>query len=369
MGKRKLTRKELVEHIRQTMPSDFNEIEKLAFIEKAVADQISFDEKYLWGDIGTKEKIYKLAKNEAKKPQDRIKRKLICVTMAELFGYTLEQFGFDVRYQKRIPGTEIKAGKNEIFKEISDKKKEHVCPIVSLSNGQYVEIDIQSDLARLQTRSKPQAFGQKMYGTKISNGVPTTIISHTLSDETFRKIYQMKPNESFTDEYVMDLAATLRRQRKSPTEMIEFFMGEPKIMKELQKTRCVEANKLYKLILKVCYDDMSDKQFFTDTDCAIIEECILVDKEGRKRYSFCIYAEDEENKVFYAYSKTSKRMVKLTAGEIEQMRQKRMDIKLRGRVSTTKNKMIEFLNTAKGIHHECGTSIEDIFFDDEEELE
>ena len=57
MGKRKLTRKELVEHIKQIMPSDFNEIEKLAFIENEIAKQISFDEQYLWGDRETKEKV------------------------------------------------------------------------------------------------------------------------------------------------------------------------------------------------------------------------------------------------------------------------------------------------------------------------
>ena len=49
---------ELVEYIRQNMPSNYNEYERLAFIEKEVAKQISFDEKYLWGDIGTKQKIY-----------------------------------------------------------------------------------------------------------------------------------------------------------------------------------------------------------------------------------------------------------------------------------------------------------------------
>jgi len=366
MGKTRLTRKELVEHIRQTMPDDYNEYEKLAFIEKTVADQISFDEKYLWGDIGTKEKIYKLAKKEAKKPNEEVKRKLICVTMAELFGYVVKQFGFDVRYQKRIPGIPILAGENEIFNSISEKRQEHVCPLVGFSNGQYIEVDIQDDLARLQTCSNPKAFGQKMHGTKISNGVPLTTVTPSTNEMTFRKVYQMEPNERFTDEYIMVFAAMLRCQRRKPIEMLEFFMEDPKIKKELQKTRCVEANKLYKLILKVCYDYMIDKQFYTDTDRALIEECILSDDKGQKRYSFCLYAEDEEQKVFYAYSKKSRRMVKLTLGEIQQMRQKKMDIQFRGRPSSIKDKMIEFLNSDVEVR-EGETSVEDIFFDEEEE--
>ena len=179
MERPRLTRKQLVEHIKQTMPQNYNEYEKLAFIEMQVAKYISFDEKYLWGDIGTKEKIYKLAKKEVHKPQEEVKRKLICVTMAELFGYVAKEFGFDIRYQKRTLGDNIKAGDKEIFKEISGQKQEHVCPIVGLSNGQYIEVDIQHDLARLQTHSKPKAFGADRHGIRSDNGVKIEILQST----------------------------------------------------------------------------------------------------------------------------------------------------------------------------------------------
>ncbi|MBQ2835687.1 MAG: hypothetical protein IJE68_02485 [Clostridia bacterium] len=368
MGKRKLTRKELVEHIRKTMPTDFNEIEKLAFIENEIAKQISFDEQYLWGDRETKEKIYKLAKTEAQKPKKEIKRKLICITMSELYGYIAKEFGFEVLYQKRAPGVEDKTGDNDIFKKVSPKKQEHVCPIVKLSNGEYIEIDIQSDLYRLQTHSKPKAFGLSQVA--IQNGVKTSTVDNNTIEKTFKKIYQLDENERFTDEYIMVFAAMLRCQHKTPIEMLEFFMNDPKIREALQNARCIEANKLYKKILSVCYDESNENQFFKARDKAIIEECILSDDKGQKRYSFCIYAKNEEQREFYVYSKCSRRMVNLTQEQVKQITQQAKDIKLRGRSSELKNQMIEFINgDGENIQplrqEETTVSLDDIFLDEE----
>lgn len=363
MRKRKLTRKELVEHIKQTMPSDFNEIEKLGFIESEIAKQISFDEQYLWGDRETKEKIYKLAKSEAQKNNKEIKRKLICITMSELFGYIAKEFGFEVLYQKRAPGVEDKTGDNDIFKKVSPKKQEHVCPIVKLSNGKYLEIDIQSDLYRLQTHSKPKAFGLNQ--VQIENGVKTSIIDNSAIEKTFRKIYELGENERFTDEYIMVFTAMLRCQHKTPSEMLEFFMNDPKIQEALQNARCIEANKLYKKILGVCYDESNKAK-----DKAIIEECILSDENGQKRYSFCIYAENKEQKQFYVYSKRSRRMVNLTQEQVKQITRQAKNIKLRGRSSELKEQMIAFIKgnekDIKPKEEKCTqTTLEDIFYEEE----
>ena len=369
---KRLTRKELVEHIKQTMPSDYDEYERLAFIEREVAKQIAFDEKYLWGDIGTKEKIYKLAKQEAQKPRAVVNKKLICVTMAELFGYVAEQFGYDVKYQKRAPGYDIKSGSKEIFQKVSAKKLEHVCPLVGLSNGKYIEVDIQEDLMRLQTGSKPKAFGGDRHGDKMANGVPGQVLDKETIEKVFRKVYGLEEAEKFTDEYIRFLATKLRDEGKSPIEMLEFFMNDTKIQKELRNTKCIEANKLFKSILIACYGMPFDKQFFRDENQAIIEECILSDNEGRKRYSFCIYAEDDKQKVLYIYSKKAKKMVNLSQEEMHQMTQQVMNVQLRGRPSELKNQMMSFVK-GEGTNIENANvendkvSLEDIFLDEDEE--
>lgn len=373
MNKKRLTRKELVKHIRQTMPSDYNEIERLAFIEKEVADQISFDEKYLWGDIGTKEKIYKLSKREAQTSPKEIKRNLICINMAELYGYVAKNFGFNVKYQTRAPGLEINSGDNEILKTISSKKQEHVCPIVKLSNGKFIEVDIQHDLARLQTRSKPRAFGLENHSIRSTSDVKIGVLNNDLVNDAFKKVYHLGEDEKFTDEYIRTLAGKLRGEGKTPIEMLELFMQDPRITRELQNTKCIEANKLYKAILRVCYDVSIEKQFLKENDRAIIEECILSDDKGNKRYSFCIYAEDEREKAFFIYSKKSKRMIKLTQEEIQQMTQQVMNVELRGRSSELRKNMMSFVSGENEIPIKNVTqsiSLEDIFVDeDEEELE
>lgn len=350
MEKQKLTRKKLIQHIKETMPSDYNEYEKLAFIEVEVAKQMSFNEQYLWGDSETQEKIYRLAKQQSQRPKTKVERKLICVTMAELFGYVADNFGFDVRYQTRAPGFCIDAGRNEIFANISETTKEHVCPIVGFSNGKFIEVDIQDDLARLQTNSKPKSFGTHRHGTRYENGVALEILDKELVDKTFRKVYQLKENERFTDEHIMVFAAMLRCQEKTPIEMLEFFMNDFKIQEQLQNTRCIEANKLYKAILQVCYDiPIEGKRFLKDENQAIIEECVLSIADKEKRYSFCVYAEDSEQQVFWVYSKKSRKMVKLSKEEIAVLKQNAMKIELRGRNSELKD-----------------ISLDDIFYEGEE---
>ena len=372
MERRRLTRKELVQHIRETMPGDYNEYEKLAFIEVEVAQNIAFDEKYLWGEVGTSEKIYKLAKRQAQNPKPEIKRKLICITMAELFGYVAKQFGFEAKYQRRIDGEQIEIGENEVFRNISEEQQEHVCTVIGLSSGELIEVDVQYDLERLQTRSKPRAFGQRKHDEK---GQGIEILPIQLVEQTFKKVYGLNEDEWFTDEYIMVLSTRLRCQGKSLIDVIDSFMNEPRIKAELQNARCIEANKIYRDILRVCYDITIDKQFFQGENRAIIEECILSDEQGRKKYSFCIYAEERDKKVFYIYSKKSKRMVRLNQEEIQQLTRQVMNIELKGQPTELKQQLIDFVNGKKENaesekEDRENISLEDIFLDeDEEELE
>ena len=169
----------------------------------------------------------------------------------------------------------------------------------------------------------------------------------------------------------MALAGKLIAEGKKPIEMLEIFMNDSRIQEQLGNTRCIEANKLYKVILRVCYDVTIEKQFFKGENQAILEECILSDNEGRKRYSFCIYAEDEEQKIFYIYSRKSRKMIKLTPEEIQQMTQSIMKVELKGRPTDIKKKMMNFVCDKKeknsAIQPKSDTlTLEDIFWDEEE---
>jgi len=267
-------------------------------------------------------------------------------------------------------------GEKYIFNNISEEEQEHICTIIGLSNGNFIEVDIQYDLERLQTRSRPRAFGQKKHDNENATGVEEISTLHPkLVEDTFKKIYSLGKEDLFTDEYIMVLSARLRAQEKSLIGVFESFINEPRIREEIQNTRCIEANKIYRDILKVCYDVTIDKQFFQGENRAIIEECILSDDKGRKKYTFCIYAEEKQQKAFYIYSKKSKCMVRLSKEEIQQLTSQVMNVDIKGEQTELKKNMIAFVNgdnnyIEEQIENTEKICIEDFFLeDDEEELE
>ena len=362
--RKRVSRNELVKHILDTMPVDYNEYEKLAFIELEVAKKIAFDEQYLWGDTETKQKIYRAAKKSARNPRSKTDKKLICVTMSELFGYIAKAVGFNVKFQIRGE-EETKTGDNEILKNISYKKQEHVCCIVELFDGKKIEVDIQEDLYRLQTRCRPNAFGQVIHQGGIQ------VLPPYIINQAFKKVYHLKENESFMDKHIRDLAIRLQHGNKTLVEMLEAFMKDSRIQKQLKDVGCVEANKLFKKILGTICGFGVDCGFSGKDGKAFMDECILSDNKGKKKYSFCLYAEDDTRKVLYVYSKKSKRMVTVTPEDIKRMKQEPMNLNLRAVYSPLKQSMLSYINSEErkadsGEEKASTISVEDIFLDDEE---
>ena len=199
MRKGKLSRKALIKHIRSTMPEGLTELEILAYIEKAIADNVVFDEGYLWSDNETKKKIYKLSKQEALQRKDTVKRKMICINMAELYAYIAGEFGIEVELQRIARDEESfkienEIGGTEVLEKISEEKLEHVCPIANLKDGRRIVIDIQNDLELLQTRSRPLDFGKGDGCSQVPK--PIDILSEEEVESVFRKIYELQEGET-----------------------------------------------------------------------------------------------------------------------------------------------------------------------------
>lgn len=371
MRKQRLTRNELVKNIKLSMPEDYNEYERLAYIEMEVAKQISFDEKYLWGDTETRKKIYELAKRQAQRPSRKVNKKLICVTMAELFGYVAKKFGFNVKYQNCGMKSENKTEDEKIFRNLSKECLDHICPIVELSDNTNIQIDIQADLARLQMGFRPKAFGNDRSMISMFRDDHTRLLDKDIVDSTFKKVYKLEKDEEFTDEYIRSYITRLKNEGKRPIEILEIFMEDPRIKKQLVNMKCTEANELYKVILRTCYNTTRGKQFYLRESQAMIGECMLVNDKNKKRYSFCIYAEEDGEKLLFVYSKKSRKIVKLTEEEIFQMRKQPLDIRISGFQSSIKDNMMEFIKNAKGNcvdtdEHKHNITIEEIFRDEDE---
>lgn len=308
---KRLTRKQLVEHIAEAMPEGLDEIEKAAFIEAEVAKRVWFNEKYLWGK--NREKIYKMAKRQAANPQQTVKRELICITMAELYVYIAKQFGLNAKYQRfcynKPETTEI--GEDDIIKKLDAKCQEHICPVVELEDGRIICVDIQYDLSRLQTRSRPSGFGISEDIEGLSD-LPAEKVN-----STFKKVYGLREDEEFTNNYIESL--NLKLNHCEPIDKIKSFMQDTRIQDEMRNLGCVEARKFCQQILQEILGVSIFGTYFHNGTRACTTKCFLENSKGEKRYSIYLYAEDFDQQIFYLLSKKSRKMIEVSPEELSGM--------------------------------------------------
>lgn len=359
--RKRLTRNQLIEHIQSIMPEGLTELEKAALIEVEVAKRIWFDEQYMWG--GCSEKIYKLAKSEVQKPKQEVKKKLICVTMAELYTYVAKQFGLDVKYQ-RYCSDKNEIGEEEILKKLDTKAQQHVCPVLQLSDGRTIRMDIQGDLHNLQTRSRPDGFGTS------ENDPVLAVLPQKQIDDIFKKAYGLSQDEYFTDEYITRLNSKLNG--REPIDKIRILIEDSRIQEEMQNLGCVEARRFCKQILQQILGTSVFGTYFHNGTYAYTSKCFLANPDGEKRYSIYLYAQDYDQKLFYVLSKKNRQMVEVSPEDLSQMLENSMIIP-HMQMDSYENVM---LNLKKGmlLYPKPSTKLntidmEDFFGDYEEEKE
>ena len=435
---------EIVEDIKNNIPDEYSEEEKIAFIAAEFSKRVAIDEHYYWGDKDTKQKMIQLAQKNDLGKHD-IKRRLIPFTMTEKLRITLQKCGYTVRFVK--PGElskEIRVGEIEILKApaeefvdyplsllVQNQKKgqedepnidletqvaqtnlpKRILPrfpkITRLFGNSRVrkneslnthkeeseipasELNIELDLYKLQTRCKPRGIGEIMHH-KIPGQVKKLLSN---PESTFRKIYGLKDGEMFTDEYIDFIIRKLKEEGKTPFEILEALMMDTRIQEEVKNAGCVEANRFYNMILKKVYSVKFDPKAYSTRGGAIEQEYIIIDDDElirnealidecvlddgkKKRYSFCIFAEQFGKQLLWIYSKKTKRMIQLTPEEIYKLssmsshikpRSREFSIELRERAKSFMTSAIQLEHITKEDNAESIT-VKDIF-GDEEELE
>ena len=176
-------------------------------------------------------------------------------------------------------------------------------------------------------------------------------------------------------------------------QILKALMADERIQQEVRNAGCVEANRFYNnMILKKVYNakfdskayderkEAIDQEFISGEDLALIDECVLDDGKKKKRYSFCIYAEDGEEQLLWIYSKKSKKMIPLTPKEICKLssmsshikpRKRNFEIKSREKVKSFMKKSKKGKSITKHDKNKVAKKVEKIFgeVDEEEELE
>ncbi len=334
--RKRLTRRQLVEHIRNIMPDNLSELEMSAFIEYEIAKQIVFDEDYLWGEnvkgqigkyIEAREqarvanKYYASVQNQTlQEDEPPIKRRLICMTMSELYVYVAKQFGLDVKYQKSNTYDHVETGNSEIIDTLNEETLDHVCPVQQLKDGRIITVDIQRDLHKLQTRSKTKGFG-----TKDNSDVDK--LERDEIDGIFRKVYGLNDAEDFTNVYARELLDKLNKEQIEPLQKIKRIIEDPRIQQETKNLGVWGAKQFYhKILLDILGVSVLDT-FFRNGTHAYISTCSIAKEQGPKKHTIFLYVQDYDAKICYIFSKKSRKMIPITGEELKQMQAKSMIIK------------------------------------------
>lgn len=383
MQTKRLTVRQIVKHIKSNIPDEYSKEEKIAYIVTEFSKQIASSEHYYFGDKSTKQQMIELAQRPYLGKKNDVKRKLIPFTMSEKLARVLEKCGYSVSFVKSITGkNKSQVGKKEILKEPASDFVDRQLSLLVKGHREKkgIELNIFQDLYKIQTRCKPMLFGQNVH-CDIQR--QTRTISRDSIEKVFRKVYGLKDAEMFTDEYIDFVVQRMKKEGKTPVEILKELINDERIQEETKTAGCVEAHRLYQMLLKSIYckgfgvkqwnasTPAKEYEFQLDDNATLIDECVLNDGGKKKRYSFCIYAENADEQILFVYSKKGKKMVQLTSRDIDALSGRSSHITLR---SCECDKPLRQLmkNYIQGIPKDINTqsyvpqiTIEDIFEEEE----
>ena len=305
-----MTRQELVDSIKtelrelEARVGKLNEEELTIFILWKLIERKSFDPKYYFGSRTEREKIYKLAqKSSNHKPSkdDESKRDLICVSMSAEFKYIAEELGLKVSLE-RVTYTD---GSSSDYSIVDDLRAgDHLFNIVHCSNGQKIEIDVQKELAKMQTKSMPEEvdfdFDKDSHLFQRRSQAREEEIRKQNNkqklDSILRKIGYIGEGELYTDEICKKIIS--ESQGCSEVEIVRRIIENPTIQERFNKSRISELHRTYKRHFK----------YNGDFDCTVALPCYVERKFGTRQYSLCIYSEDNGEVGIWMYSRKNQKM-------------------------------------------------------------
>ena len=122
----------------------------------------------------------------------------------------------------------------------------------------------------------------------------------------------------FTDDYIDFVVQRMKNEGKTPVEILKELINDNRIQKETKASGCVEAHRFYQMLIRRIYGQgfgvaqwtastpAKEYEFQLNKDATLIDECVLNDGGKKKRYSFCIYAENADEQILFVYSKKRK---------------------------------------------------------------
>lgn len=270
-----MTKKEIVEYLKQNMPGfqgteEEIEIKTALYIYVELGKMKSFDERYYYGNSETKRKIYKLAEKQQKNVDEiASQRKIICVSLTHLYCSILKEFGIDA-----IASTPGEDG--------------HIYPIIITKSKKRVEADLQLDLGNIQTKSRLESF-------KYMSNLSTNQDKLT---EMLIEIGYIKNEKDYKNEEIKKLREKVKDM--NPHEALRTILEDEELYRGNEEMENIEVNKFYKGILEKVVPRYWKKKIFA-FNC-------YREKEEEREYTLCVFSEEDTMKP-YLFSKKDRKFL------------------------------------------------------------
>lgn len=257
----------LADNILKRMPKNLTKMEQARYIYIELGKLVTFDEEYWLGNSRTQKRIYKSAQR-IKNFKGLENKKVICVSLTNLYNYLMEQIG-------------IRA-----FSQRESDEDPHVYSIIEIDDKRY-KADLQQDLRYIQTKRRTRNFGQSIKGG---------------SDVTPENIKQIDKKIGYSYEGEIALAELTQRLIKETScyeeveDRVEYILSQLANCEEVQNMGYIEKIQYYRETItkminakdyrRVHYTDM----YSGENETRKYTQCISVQRRNNT-YSRFIYSE------------------------------------------------------------------------------
>ena len=297
MNQDKMTSSELIDKIIEGMPASVRfgspeeiEIKIALYVYVELGKMKSVDEKIYWANGRTAYKVIRQSKKDSKDIETLTKkRKLTCISLANLYAKVLNRLGIECRT--------IRYDSSDI----------HLDNIITLKTGRQISAGLQRDISNIKTNRKLKCF--------LAVG-REDFLAEDILEVYLQEIGYVWTNDSFRENGINDVKNRIRMML--PREALAVLFGSDEIYKGIKGLDTSEAYFYYKGVIEESLEKDKRKKIHGFP-------CYTLDENKEPVYStFCIFADTENCRtvVPYLYSKRYGRMMHCDLEKLNELQKK-----------------------------------------------
>lgn len=284
-----MTKKDLVESIKQNMPEGLTELEKARYVYIEIGKQKAFDPQYYYGNARTQKRIF-LESHEASQNPEKFhnKRTLVCVSLTYVYLSVLRDLGIECYTMSDDDG--------HMYNRI----------LLNDENGQKIRIraDLSNDLKNIQAGLEPDQFGTTEPGYDYYD----TIDKQELK-EIDKKIGYIEDEYRNINE-LQEITAGM-----TATEGLKTILQDPRIYGNTNFQGHIERRAYYGKVINSLMHYYYRKKIFLFSGYMDKED--KQEPNGKRRtYSLCAFSYEKNQITPYLYSIPAQRFIPVSMEQL-----------------------------------------------------